>query len=133
VLIPQPQYNRMTTLLINNLYKNRDSVVANAHIDQLLPEIADRLIGQFTPEQIFLFGSHVWGTPHADSDLDLLVIVTHSNLTSSKRSAIAYRTLRDIPYPLDILVKTRQEIDKFARVPMSLEHEILSKGKCIYG
>jgi uncharacterized protein len=101
-------------------------------IDQLIVEITQRLVEEFKPENIFLFGSHVWGTPTADSDLDLLVIVSNSEISAAKRSSIAYRCLRDIPYPLDILVKTRQEIEKFSQIPASLEHQILSQGKCLY-
>jgi uncharacterized protein len=101
-------------------------------IAELLPQITDRLVQLFDPETVLLFGSHAWGTPHADSDLDLLVIVSASDLSSSKRSTLAYRHLRDIPYPLDILVKTRQEIAKFSQVVSSLEYEILSKGKYLY-
>ncbi len=102
-------------------------------IDQLILEIVDRLVKEFNPENIFLFGSHAWGTPHIDSDLDLLVIVSNSDISSTKRSSIAYRCLRDIKYPLDILVKTRKEIEKFSQVSFSLEHQILSKGKRLYG
>ncbi len=105
----------------------------NLQIEKLLLDITNRLVNEFRPENIFLFGSHAWGTPHKDSDLDLLVIVTNSNASSSKRSSIAYRCLRDIPYPIDILVKTRKEIEKYAQIPMSLEHQILHKGKCLYG
>jgi uncharacterized protein len=101
-------------------------------LDALILEVTHRLVQEFNPENIFLFGSHVWGTPHADSDLDLLVIVPTSQISSSKRSSIAYRCLRDILYPLDILVKTRQEVEKISQVPASLEHQILSKGKCLY-
>jgi uncharacterized protein len=101
-------------------------------IDQLILDITKRLVKEFQPENIFLFGSHVWGTPTADSDLDLLVIVSTSDISSAKRSSIAYRCLRDIPYPLDILVKTRQEVEKFSQIPASLEHQILSNGECLY-
>jgi uncharacterized protein len=101
--------------------------------DQLILEITNRLAQEFQPENIFLFGSHAWGTPHADSDIDILIIVSTSDLSPSKRSTLAYRCLRDIPYPLDILVKTRQEIEKYAQVPLSLEHQILMKGRCLYG
>jgi predicted nucleotidyltransferase len=105
----------------------------NLQIEQLLSDITNRLVNEFRPENIFLFGSHVWGNPHKDSDLDLLVIITDSNLSSSKRSSIAYRCLRNIPYPLDILVKTRKEIEKFAQIPISLEYQILHRGRCLYG
>jgi uncharacterized protein len=102
-------------------------------VDRLILDITDRLVQEFNPENIFLFGSHIWGTPNADSDLDLLVILSSSDISSSQRSTLAYRCLRDIPYPLDILVKTRAEVEKFAQVPQSLEHQILFKGKCLYG
>ncbi len=101
--------------------------------DRLISDITDRLVKEFHPENIFLFGSHVWGTPNADSDLDLLMILSSSNLSSSQRSTLAYRCLRDIPYPLDILVKTREEVEKFSQIPQSLEHQILLKGRCLYG
>jgi uncharacterized protein len=107
--------------------------VARSSIAELLPQITDRLVQLFDPETVLLFGSHAWGTPHANSDLDLLVIVSASDLSSSKRSTLAYRHLRDMPYPLDILVRTRQEIAKFSQVVSSLEYKILSKGKCLYG
>ena len=41
----------------------------------ILREITRRLVAEFQPEQVILFGSHAWGTPHQDSDVDLLVIV----------------------------------------------------------
>ena len=100
---------------------------------RLISDITDRLVKEFNPEAIFLFGSHVWGAPNADSDLDLLVILSSSDIVSTKRSKLAYRCLRDIPYPLDILVKTRKEVEKFAQIPQSLEYQILLKGRCLYG
>ena len=102
-------------------------------IDRLILEITSRLVKEFNPENIFLFGSHAWGTPNSDSDLDLLVIVSNSDISATKRSSIAYRCLRDIKYPLDILVKTRKKIEKFSQVSFSLEHQILLSGKCLYG
>lgn len=112
----------------------------NPQIDRLLSTIVERLTNQsienkldVIPEKIYLFGSHTWGTPHQDSDLDLLIIIDNSNLSPAKRASLFYRCLRNINYPLDILVRTHQEIAKFANIPMSLEHQILSKGRLIYG
>ncbi|MEI6063592.1 MAG: nucleotidyltransferase domain-containing protein [Pseudanabaena sp. ELA748] len=112
----------------------------NPQIDRLLSTIVERLTEQpienkldVIPEKIYLFGSHTWGTPNQDSDLDLLIIIDNSNLSPAKRASLFYRCLRNINYPLDILVRTHQEIAKFANLPMSLEHQILSKGKLIYG
>jgi predicted nucleotidyltransferase len=59
--------------------------------NEILEEIKKNLIAEFAPEKIYLFGSHVWGTPDQDSDLDLLVIVSQSKLPPTKRASLAYR------------------------------------------
>ena len=41
--------------------------------DALLRTATQRLVAEFQPEQIWLYGSHAWGNPHDDSDVDLLV------------------------------------------------------------
>ena len=61
------------------------------------------------------------------------MIVKNSELSPTMRASLAYRLLRDIPYPLDILVKTRKEVNKFSEVPAALEYQILQRGKRIYG
>jgi predicted nucleotidyltransferase len=44
--------------------------------EEVLPEIVRRLVDEFDPEQIILFGSRAWGEPQTDSDYDVLVVVT---------------------------------------------------------
>ncbi len=90
-------------------------------------------MSEFRPERIFLFGSHVWGSPDKNSDLDFLIIVEESSLTPAKRATHVYRCLRDIPYPLDILVKTHKEAEKFSKVRAALEYKILNQGRLLYG
>ncbi len=103
-------------------------------IDQgLLDEVVDRLAVEFHPEQIILFGSHAWGTPSEDSDIDLLVIVSRSEGRSTKQATRAHRCLRGLRAPMDVIVKTREEMTRFGSVPASLEAEILERGKVIYG
>jgi len=97
-----------------------------------LTEIKLRLIQIFNPEKIFLFGSYAWGVPNEDSDLDLLVLVAHHQDPPAQRGTIAYRGLRNIPLPLDILVKTQLEFEKFLGIPVSLENKILSECICLY-
>jgi predicted nucleotidyltransferase len=98
-----------------------------------LREITRRLVAELDPEQIILFGSHAWGSPDTDSDVDLLVIVPHSNEKPVRRAARAYRSLRGLRVPTDILVKTRAEVERFRPVRASLESMILERGRVIYG
>lgn len=98
----------------------------------LLNEMTRRLVAEFQPEQVILFGSHAWGTPSEDSDLDLLVIVSASDLTPTARAARAFRCLRGVHVPKDILVKTRAEAERYRHVPASLESEIFERGEVLY-
>jgi predicted nucleotidyltransferase len=40
-----------------------------------ITEFSRRVAEEFSPEKIILFGSHAYGTPTEDSDVDLLVIL----------------------------------------------------------
>ncbi len=98
-----------------------------------IEEITRRLVAEFAPETIILFGSHAWGQPDENSDLDLLVVVPQSDQPAPRRAARAYRCLREVPVPLDILVKTREEVERSRHVPASLVHEVLKRGRVLYG
>jgi uncharacterized protein len=102
-------------------------------LDQtVLDEIVRRLVAEFAPEQIILFGSYAWGTPNDDSDIDLCVIVSESDERPIKRMQRARRALTDVRVSKDILVKTRPEIEKYHSVYASLECQILDEGKILY-
>ena len=90
----------------------------------LREEVVRRLVDEFHPEAIYLFGSHAWGTPTADSDLDLLVIVSQSRQKPIQRAVRAQRSLRGVKVPVDVLVKTRKEFENYSSVKASLEAQI---------
>ena len=100
--------------------------------DSLLKEITQRLVEQFQPEQIILFGSYVWGTPTAASDIDLMVIVARSNVSDYERSVEGHRCLAGLNVAKDVIVKTRAEFDFFRNVRASLEYKIAHQGKVLY-
>jgi predicted nucleotidyltransferase len=100
--------------------------------DSLLREITGRLVEEFQPEQIILFGSQAWGTPTAGSDLDLMVIVTESGLSDYERSVQGHRCLSGLDVAKDVVVRTRAEFDFLQHVRASLEHKIAEDGKVLY-
>jgi predicted nucleotidyltransferase len=100
---------------------------------ELLAEITRRLAEEFQPEQVILFGSHAWGTPNEDSDVDLLVIVSHSDEKPIQRAVRGHRCLRGLLVPTDILVKTRTEVERYRHVRASLERKMLEEGRILYG
>lgn len=99
----------------------------------LLDKAIDRLKAEFQPEEIFLYGSHAWGTPHNDSDVDLLVIVPSSEEPPIRRSQRAHRCLRGLRLPKDVLVETRQEVNRVKDLDASLENVIYRRGRRLYG
>jgi predicted nucleotidyltransferase len=103
------------------------------HIDdELLRQITRRLVEQFRPEQVILFGSRVWGMPNAGSDVDLMVIIPHSDLPEYERCVLGHRCLAGLDVSKDVIVKTRAEFDFLREVRASLEHKIATQGKVIY-
>ena len=100
---------------------------------EILAEITRRLVAEFQPEQIILFGSHAWGQPTEDSDLDFMVIVSESAERPSERAKRGHLALLDLDVAKDILVKTRAEFERYRPVIASLEHAIAEKGKRLYG
>lgn len=100
--------------------------------EQLLQEVTRRLVEQFQPEQIILFGSQAWGTPTADSDLDVLVIVTDSELSEYERTVQGHTSLSGLDMAKDIIIKTRAEFDFFRQVRASLEYKIAHEGQVLY-
>lgn len=99
----------------------------------LLEKAVERLKAEFQPEEIYLFGSHAWGTPDDDSDVDLMVIVPDSDERGIQRMQRAHRCLRGIGFAKDVLVPTRAQVDRYKHLRASLFHQVLAKGRKIYG
>lgn len=100
---------------------------------RLLETATQRLVAEFQPEQVWLYGSHAWGKPHEDSDVDLFVILPHSDETPIRRSQRAHRCLRGLRMPKDVLVETRQEVERVKGLQTSLESAIFTRGRRLYG
>ena len=101
--------------------------------ESLLETATQRLVVEFQPEQIWLFGSHAWGTPDEDSDIDLMVIVPESDERSITRMQRAHHCLRGIGFAKDVLVPTRAQVDRYKHLRASLFHQVLAKGRKLYG
>src|SRR3954471_15495184 len=88
-------------------------------------QVADR----FLPEKIILFGSYAYGTPHADSDVDILVIMPARNELDQ---AVRLRLSVDYNFPLDLLVRTPKNLAWRLAEGDSFLREIATKGKVLY-
>lgn len=96
-----------------------------------IQEMVRRLVERFQPEKIILFGSHARGTPHRDSDVDLLVI---ANIPGSKRDArVKMRlALSGIGVAKDIVLATPDEIRRYGDAIGTILRPALREGKVLY-
>ena len=99
---------------------------------KLLRETIRRIVEALQPEAIYLYGSHAYGQPHADSDLDLLVVVADSAAPPHKRAVPAYRALRGLYLPAEIIVATQAEFERRAQWQSSIERVVAEKGVVLY-
>jgi predicted nucleotidyltransferase len=88
-------------------------------------EVAER----FQPDKIILFGSYAYGTPHEDSDVDILVVMPARNQLDQVdriRGAVS------APFPLDLIVRTPYSVKWRLAEGESFLTEVTTKGKVLY-
>jgi len=90
---------------------------------------ARKIAERFQPDKIILFGSHAYGTPHRDSDVDILVVMPARNQLDQ---AFKIRWELPAPFPMDLLVRTPHAVKWQLDEGASFLTEIFSKGKILY-
>jgi predicted nucleotidyltransferase len=95
---------------------------------QLIQLTVKKLVEIYDPETIFIYGSQAWGQPGEGSDLDLLIVVDHSEEKPYKRILNGLKSLRGLKIPKDLLVYTRAEFEELAKDKASLCFKIKREG-----
>ena len=95
----------------------------------IIKDFALQVAKKFRPEKIILFGSHAYGEPHADSDVDILVVMPAANQIDQ---AVRIDRATDPPFPLDLIVRTPKNLSWRLREGDSFLEEIVTKGKVLY-
>ena len=123
-------------MLLYESSEQMSTVVSKRHDFQTpfaaaLTDAVQRIVTTLKPEQVILFGSYAYGQPTPDSDVDLLVIM-NTNAPDKERYLAVCRLLRPRPFPVDILVRTPQEIVQALAKGDFFIREITSRGKVLY-
>jgi predicted nucleotidyltransferase len=91
------------------------------------------------PYLVLLFGSYAYGTPHIDSDLDIIVVLNDNTMpVTFKEKQSLY--LKVSPYtrpvakqiPVDLIVYTIPMYEHFKETKNSFSKEIIQKGIVLY-
>lgn len=96
---------------------------------RLIRRFARQIADHFQPEKIILFGSYAYGKPHADSDVDILIIMpTRNELDQAVKICleVAYN------FPLDLLVRRPENLAWRLAEGDSFLREVMDRGKVLY-
>lgn len=96
-----------------------------------IQHLADQIASTFPAvERIILFGSHASGDATRESDVDLLVVMPHEG--AGYRMASRIRATIDPGFPVDILVRTPEDIQQRLAEDDSFIVEAIGKGAVLH-
>src|SRR5262249_11572268 len=99
--------------------------------DALLAEITCRIVEQFQPHKVVLFGSYAAGTPDLNSDVDLLVVMDSDESMAKRIMRVA--AVAEVRFlPMDVLVYTPTEVEERLAKGDPFIAEVLAKGRVLY-
>ena len=98
---------------------------------ELIPSVVDRIVAQFHPTRIILFGSQAQGNTTEFSDVDLMVVLNH--IPNKYQTTIEILDLLDdMPISIDIIVVTPGEIEREGDVVGTITYAALREGRTVY-
>lgn len=94
-------------------------------------DLVSRIVSAAHPLRIILFGSMARGDAGENSDIDVLVI-TGDNTHRRKTAQAIYRALLGSGLPVDVVVATPSDLDKYGESPGLIYREALRDGRDLY-
>lgn len=95
-----------------------------------IQQLSERIVREFRPECIILFGSYAYGTPTGDSDVDLLVVLPFEGKSTRKALEIIRKVEPRIP--VDLLARTPEEVRERIANNDWFMREVFEKGRKLY-
>ncbi|MHC1622973.1 MAG: nucleotidyltransferase domain-containing protein [Candidatus Methanospirareceae archaeon] len=99
--------------------------------DALLSDIVSKIVKHFHPDKVILFGSRAWEAPTEKSDLDIMVVMDVDGSPIRKAAEIS-RIARPRFLPMDIIVRTSDEIEHRMGLGDPFIKRIMNHGKVLY-
>ena len=95
-----------------------------------ITDLSERIVEEFDPERIILFGSYAYGEPAPDSDVDLLVILPFDGKNFYKSLEILNRV--NPTFSIDLLARRPEDTSRRYEEGDPLIREALDRGKVLY-
>ncbi len=102
--------------------------------EEVISRIVKVIEQRYRPESIILFGSHAYGTPTEESDIDLL-IVKRTRKPFHERYAEVSGLIRDVRrgWAVSTFVVSPSELRERLRAGDQFFTEVMSRGRRLYG
>jgi len=100
-------------------------------LNPVIAQIVEKIAREYQPEKIILFGSHAWGTPGPDSDIDLF-IVKKTDVPPLDRMREVFDILWGTGIAADTLVYTPEQVARRRAMGDPFVREILARGRTLY-
>ncbi|KGE72804.1 nucleotidyltransferase domain-containing protein [Spirochaeta lutea] len=97
-----------------------------------IQSIVSKLINEYHPQEIYLYGSFAWGEPNEDSDIDFCIILPDSKESQADRIRRGLYALKGEKCPVDLLVLTVDEIAERKNHPSTLIYRVINEGVKLY-
>lgn len=100
---------------------------------QVISRIVEKIVADYAPQKVILFGSYAYGEPDSDSDIDMLIVKE-----TSERFLDRWMTVQRIitglhrSLPVEPLVLTPQELENRLTVGDQFIADILERGTVLY-
>ena len=95
-----------------------------------IEELSERIVQEFQPERIILFGSYAYGQPRPDSDVDLLVLLPFQG--KGFRKSLEILNLLSPEFPVDLIARRPDDTARRYAEGDPLIREALDHGKVLY-
>lgn len=99
--------------------------------EDTLQEVVRRVVKALDPVGVYLFGSQARGDEEA-GDVDLLVVVEQADRPMRELAREARRSLWGMAIPVDVVVCTRADLEKWSQVSGNLLHIVARQGRRVY-
>ncbi|MFA4817492.1 MAG: nucleotidyltransferase domain-containing protein [Parcubacteria group bacterium] len=105
--------------------------MSEEEIREKIEEITDKIIREYQPKKIILFGSYAWGTPSKDSDMDLFIVKeTKKNIFERNREV--GKIVFGSRIAIDALVYTPEQLKRREEIGDPFVRKIIGNGKVVY-
>ena len=101
-------------------------------IEQDIHKIISKIVKEFNPQKVVLFGSYAWGSPKKNSDIDLFIVKDDAKKNTREMAIDIDGMLLPRTFPIDIIVCKPAQVEESLKDKNMFITKIITKGKTLY-